>query len=212
MQQITASLNYNNSEPILYQFRNMDDEVVRYSSATDWFPMRNCEPKSEDTKPANFTVTINDVKIDNYSEDDVDPYGTIRAEIIDNKGNVIHALEGNDMLADIPAEQYIRRDAIKNYTTQNRFNKKVFSIGAGNVPGSKLRIIYWLRDRDDFGDDDIVMSGRSQPDFINPGNCKHYIQTINLDAVKKGSLNTFPASFTDDGGSYPFTVSIGVEK
>lgn len=212
LQQITASVNYNNSKPILYQFRNMNDEVVRYSSATDWFPMRNCEPKSEDAKPANFTVSINDIKIDSYSEDDVDPYGTIRAEIIDNKGNVIHAQEGNDMLADIPAEQYIRRDAIKNYTTQNRFNKKVFTIGAGNAPGSKLRIIYWLRDRDDFGDDDIVMSGRSQPDFINPGNCKHYIQTINLDAVKKGSFNTFPASFTDDGGSYPFTVSIGVEK
>jgi hypothetical protein len=208
LQQISSTLNYNTSKPISYVFRNMEDEVVRYSSATDWFPMRNCEPKAEADKAANFTVSISRFTLDNWEEDDVDPYGTIRAEIIDGNGAVVY----NDLLADIPAAQYLKRSSLNSVDLSSRFNKANAAVTAGATQGAILKITYWLRDHDDFGDDDIVMSGRSRPNFVNPGNCKHYIQTINLDEIKRGTIVDYAAGFTDDEGDNPFTISIQVEK
>lgn len=211
LQQITGTLNYNTSKPILYVFRNMEDEVVRYSSATDWFPMRNCEPASEAEKPASFTVSVDYVRLDNYQQDDVDLYGIIRAEIVDGNGNTIQSNE-NLPLADIGGGQYISSETIKSDKATNWFRKLTFNVGAGNVPGSKLKIIYWLKDHDSGPDDQFTMAGRRQPDFINNGVDKYYIKVIDLDAAKLGTSLQDNSTFVDEDSENPVTITIGVVK
>jgi hypothetical protein len=209
LQDIQRTLTYNNSAPIMYNFRNMKNDVVRYSSATDWFPVTNCEPKSEEEKPADFSAQIQFIRIDNPSEDDVDLYGTIRAELIDGNNNKIGEARGDPYLLNLGGGQFIKREELKNSTGRLPVNDIFFNVGAGNVPGSKLRIYYNLNDKDNSGDDPIVMRGRS-PEYIN--GARYFVQTIYLDEVKKGSPKQYNEGFVDEDNDYPFTITINVEK
>jgi hypothetical protein len=209
LQDIQRTLTYNNSAPIMYHFRNMKNDVVRYSSATDWFPVTNCEPKSEEEKPADFSAQIQFIRIDNPSEDDVDLYGTIRAELIDGNNNKIGEARGNPYLFNLGGGQFIKREELKNYSGRLPVNDISFNVGAGNVPGSKLRIYYNLNDKDNSGDDPIVMRGRS-PEYIN--GTRYFVQTIYLDEIKKGSPKQYNEGFVDEDNDYPFTITINVEK
>lgn len=211
LQEIQKNLNYNNSAPILYNFKNMNNELVRYSSATDWFSVTNCEPKSESDKGAAISTKIEFIRIDNQSEDDVDLYGTIRAELIDGAGNKVAPQYGNPYLLNLKSNEYIRKEELKNYGASLPVNNLTFLIEPGNVTGAKVLVHYWLNDRDGgSGDDPVKMRGRDADYLIN-GN-KHYVQTIYLDELKRGSSIQRQAQFVDEDGDYPFTITINVER
>ncbi|MFM9910965.1 MAG: hypothetical protein ACKVOW_16615, partial [Chitinophagaceae bacterium] len=211
LQEIQKNLNYNNSAPILYNFKNMNNETVRYSSATDWFPLTSCEPKSESNKGATITAKIEFIRIDNQADDDVDLYGTIRAELIDGAGNKVASQYGNAYLLNLKSNEYIRKEELKNYGANLPVNNLSFLIEPGNVQGAKILIHYWLNDRDGgSGDDPIKMRGKD-PDYSLDGN-KHYVQTIYLDELKRGTSIQRPAQFVDEDGDYPFTITINIEK
>ena len=77
--------------------------------------------------------------------------------------------------------------------------------------GSKLRIIYYLKDHDDFDDDQLEMTGR-KPDYVLGCCDKHYIKEINLDAVKPGTSLQDNSTFVDQDNENPVTITIGVTK
>lgn len=210
IQEIQRTLTYNNSRPIQYQFRNMDNRVVKYSSATDWFPVTNCEPKSESEKPATFVANIQFISLVDPMEDDVDLYGTIRAELVDAAGNKLPSKYGNTYLLNLKNNEYIKSESLKSYSSQLPVNEISFDVGAEQVSGAKLLIHYWLMDEDDSGDDPIKMRGKDA-DYLVNGN-KHYVQTIWLDELKKGSSIQPVVGFADEDGDYPFTITINVQK
>lgn len=206
LQEIIRSLTYTTAKPIRYTFKNMKDEVVKYSSATDYFYNKSCEPKSEDEKPATVKVKIASIHIDQMDKDDVDLYGTIYAEVKDASGNRIW--EGySKYLMSLNEKDYIRRAELKSYSQQNLPLKEIqINVPAGKVPGATLVVYYGLMDRDDFGDDEIKMRGQ----YNKPGGFN--FQEIQLDALKRGDQKRYSAQFTDNDGDYPFTITIDVTK
>ena len=55
-----AGTNYQNSKPIRYQFRNMNNEVIVSNSATDFFPTRQCVP-NEGNMDYKITVKLKNI-------------------------------------------------------------------------------------------------------------------------------------------------------
>jgi Thiol-activated cytolysin len=207
LQQIIQSLTYTTAKPIRYTFRNMNDDVVKYSSTTDYFNNISCEPKSEDEKPATVNVKIASIHIDQMDQDDVDLYGLIFAEVNDAEGNRIWEGYSKTMMS-LSQQDHIRKEELKTYNQQNLPLKEIqINIPAGKVPGAKLTVYYSLSDYDSgSGDDRIKIRGQD-------GTIKGYdFQVIDLDPIKRGDQKRFATQFVDEDGDYPFTITIDVKK
>jgi hypothetical protein len=208
--QIIQSLTYTTAKPIRYTFRNMNDDVVKYSSTTDYFNSVSCEPKGEDAKPAAYTVKIPFIRIDIQDKDDVDLYGTIYAEIIDGAGNKIAPLN-NTYLFNLKQNEHMTKEELKNFSSKLPVNDVTFNIEGGRVQGAKLLIHYMLNDYDGgSGDDPLKIRGMA-PTYVINGN-RFYVQVINLDEVKRGANIQASAQLVDDDGDYPFTITLDVHK
>ncbi|GAB2814659.1 thiol-activated cytolysin family protein [Ferruginibacter profundus] len=207
LQQIIQSLTYTTSKPIRYTFRNMNGDIVKYSSTTDYFNSISCEPKSEDEKPASVNVKIASIHIDQMNQDDVDLYGLIFAEVNDAEGNRIWEGQSKIMMS-LSQQDHIRKEELKTYNQQNLPLKEIqINIPAGKVPGAKLTVYYSLSDYDSgSGDDRIKIRGQD-------GTIKGYdFQVIDLDPIKRGDQKRFATQFVDEDGDYPFTITIDVKK
>ena len=198
---IISNLNYQTSQPIKYQFKNRNNEVVKSSSATDNFITQSCT-LDRDMK---VTASITGINPINQNETDIEIYGQAWAQVFDKNGKEIMPAYNKDRLMDIKDNQHLNKIDFKGGNSGYSPNISTsFTIPKDVYVGSKIVIYYWMMDYDGgSGDDFLAMrNGNGIMRKYNRNNLDYYVHEYYFKGGE-GSLNDglpFIGEFVDRDG------------
>jgi hypothetical protein len=161
--EILTTLNYHTSKPISYHLKNMQNNLVKKYSATDYFLSQSCTYRKGDEAPKDIEVVaaLNRIEPIDRSETDMEIYGQVWAQLFDPNGREILPEGGRDRLLDLKDNQHLLQSSfIPWYTPGPQVNAR-FKIPGTLAKGCKLVIYYWLMDDDVSPNDDDFLSMRN---------------------------------------------------
>ncbi len=191
---IIAGLNYQTSQPIKYQFKNRNNEVVHSSSATDNFLSQSCTLERD----MKVTASIDKIELLDISETDAEIYGQVWVQVFDNRGREILPDYNKDRLLDIKDNQHLNRQSFWGGGYKPGINA-TFTIPKEVYPGSKMVVYYWMMDDDDSPNDDDFLGMRNAIQRkYNRNNLDYYVHEFYPKVGEKGKLLT--GEFVDRDG------------
>lgn len=214
--EIFRTLNYHLSQPISYSFRNMNNDEVKRSSATDYFLSQSCvfRPKDAPAKDVTITAAIQSITAVDFSETDLEIYGQVWAQVFDGNGKEVFPSAGKDRLLDILPDQHLQKENIRGSNYKPGI-KSTFTIPGSAAKGARLIIYYWMMEYDGgSGDDFLTMqNGNGTMKTYNKNNMRYYSSEIRLDNPGEYDYNNPVSSvFVDRDGESAIRINLSINK
>lgn len=209
---IASSTNYNTVAPIKYQLRNLNDEVVLSSSATDYFKTRSCYYQAPDAAPKDIMVKVTVPSMRTQpSNTDAELYGEIWAQAFDANGKEIFAQGNKDRLFDIfNADAHLKAEQLHSYYHPG--NEVNFKIKADKIKGITIKVFYWLMEYDNIGSNDYLhLQGGKQQKASREKDMNYCIE-FKLDDVPNDYKGLEKESNFTAQGEGVFTILTNVKK
>ena len=178
---IISNLTYQTSQPIKYQFKNRNNEVVHSSSATDNFTTQSCMLERD----MKVMATIDAIKLIDRSETDVDIYGQAWAQVFDRNGKEIMPDYNKDRLMDIKDNQHLNQNSFNDPRGYNPNIRATFTIPKEVYVGSKIVIYYWMMDYDGGSGDDFLGMRNGVMRKYNRNNLDYYVHEYKISGGEK---------------------------
>jgi hypothetical protein len=202
---IISNLTYKTSQPIRYQFKNRNNELVLSSSATDNFLSQSCTLERD----MKVTANITGVHAINPSETDLEIYGQVWAQVFDNKGKEIMPDYGKDRLLDIKDNQHLNKNDLQHVDSEYNPNiNATFTIPKDVYVGAKMIIYYWMMEYDGGSGDDFLGMRNGTIRKYNRNNIDYNVQEYYF----KGGEKTIPftGEFVDRDGESAIRIKTAI--
>lgn len=193
-----SNTDFNNARPISYSLANINGDQVSLNTATDQFTTQSCSFDSD----TRVDININAVELIDRDATDVEFYGQVWAEIIDNKGRLIAPLDGRDRLFDVKQDQHLNLPDFKlgasgtpSYTPNSTVS---FIVPREDYPGARLVIYYWMMEYDNIGGDDFLSMRDGRTRKYKRNNMDYY--TSEYQFIGGEQAQDFQGAFVDRDG------------
>lgn len=205
---IAASVNYNTVQPVKYELKNLQNEVVLSGSATDKFTSRSCSYQEPEAPPKDIQVKVKLTRMQtNFDNSDAELYGQVWAQVFDGNGKEIMPAYGKDRLFSLDQGQHLTANELHGFYHPPGLEPS-FVIPGNSAPGAKLIIYYWLMEYNTVGSDDFLSMRGGAQKVYNRNHDRYYVSEIYLDNIPSEPVET---QFTADGEGV-FTLQATVSK
>ena len=198
--QILSSLTYQVCKPISYTFKNMQNNVVKKYSATDYFLHQNCTYRKKDAAPKDIKVNVKINRIStSMSNTDAELYGEIWVQAFDKNGREFFPVNKMDRLFSVKQNEHLKYEQMQGLGFEPNLEVK-FDIPASLKNGAKVKIFYWLKDYDNIGNDDYLFMQNGYTQKPSRDNNEHFVKEIHLEELtEKNTAQGISTSFTAQG-------------
>ncbi|MBK7041779.1 MAG: hypothetical protein IPL09_00930 [Bacteroidetes bacterium] len=220
---VLKNLNYHNVQPIKFQFKNLNNDLVISSSATDYFLTQTCTYDKDPETPKNkmISVSIPNISKVDIQETDLELYGQVWAQVFGSDGKEIFPIGNRDRLFAIDVKQPLNAN---NLRTGHIPNIEAKFLIPGNVQnGAKVIVYYWFMEYDGGSGDDFLSMQHGYKKRYNKNNIEYYVHEIPINWVSLLSngdnkendptknANKKSATFVDQDGESAIQVESQVE-